>query len=228
VIFGNNPSEILGMSIYLIKYLVSFEVNFDSICDDKEYETFFNTLVFPKILQKISKRPRLFLFESSVGHIAKFLDLPEEFCELIQSYFYKMCLPSFETGSCRYNRLYAMNVVLKSNHIWLDDMLEGGIRQGEVFEICGSMAVGKSLLCLHFLSTSLSLKRKALYLQCGNNGFSMERLIEIMNETLSFSEILSQLRYLEVGRYFHLKDVLKLLNSHEEVVLSLISRHQGC
>lgn len=72
----------------------------------------------------------------------------------------------------------------------LDDLLNGGMMTGELTEIAGPSASGKTQLCLSVLATLLidSDSARAVYIDSGKSSFNAGRLKEILSKRLEQSK----------------------------------------
>ena len=105
----------------------------------------------------------------------------------------------------------------------IDELLDGGLHTGEIVEVFGPAASGKTQLCLSIAGhVTTHLKLNVLYID-STSSFSSERLLQIIqpkddqSSPLSLKAALSRVRCL---KSFNLFDVLKQLSKTEEALQS--------
>nr|XP_039250124.1 DNA repair protein RAD51 homolog 4-like [Styela clava] len=116
-----------------------------------------------------------------------------------------------------YEESIATLSILSTNCTELDDLLSSGIFTGEVTEICGSSAAGKTQLCTGLaINIAASLRQNVIYIDC-SSGFSPERAAQMIKT--NFGETLSHIRVCKCTSTYHLLDILSMirgnLNSHD-------------
>lgn len=107
----------------------------------------------------------------------------------------------------------------------LDDLLDGGLTTGNLYEFCGLPASGKTQLCNTILmNLSQNLKFESLYIDTKND-FSGKRLHKILSaKNFSQADIGLIMKRIRVKRVYNAIDfiyLLKVLLETEEVISQL-------
>lgn len=121
-----------------------------------------------------------------------------------------------------YHQLLSTLAIFSTGCPRLDDILDGGIYTGEITEIVGPPAIGKTQLCHSLLTTvCLETQRSILYIDTGGN-FSPERIFEILKSKrtsdVESKDILQRIHSVKIY------DIFELMKTLEELKLCLCSQ----
>lgn len=123
------------------------------------------------------------------------------------------------TGEALYNSELTSTAILPTSCEGFDQVLDGGLYTGEVTEIAGEIASGKTQICLSVAASVISqAKQNVLYIDtCG--GFSAERLEEILKTKYK--------GYPQDGIFSHIRcvhafDVYNLITELQQVKVNII------
>lgn len=83
------------------------------------------------------------------------------------------------------------DAVLPTLTPWLDDLLGGGLRCGQILELAGEPYTGKSLICVRAVAAASAHGHQSLYL-FSNNNLSGARLCESVSRALGLLDELSR------------------------------------
>lgn len=118
---------------------------------------------------------------------------------------------NYETGLSLYNICLKKSAVLPTDIKSLDDLLNGGLETGYLYEIAGLSGTGKTQLCFTIISSViLKLKRKVFFVDTKGD-FSAKRILNIGTEMSSDAEM--SLDRVEVFRASDFFDILSALYS---------------
>ncbi|KAK6190629.1 hypothetical protein SNE40_002453 [Patella caerulea] len=96
----------------------------------------------------------------------------------------------------------------------LDDLLNGGIYIGEVTEICGGIAVGKTQICLSCLYYTTAVKQANVIYIDTSCSFSSTRVLELAGKkNQNEEEILSRVKHCACSDIFEIFQVIEEIRS---------------
>ncbi|XP_050410478.2 DNA repair protein RAD51 homolog 4 isoform X2 [Patella vulgata] len=95
----------------------------------------------------------------------------------------------------------------------LDELLNGGVYIGEVTEICGGIAVGKTQICLSCLCTTAVKQANVIYIDTSCS-FSSTRVLELIGQqNQSEEEILNRVKHCACSDVFEIFQVIEEIRS---------------
>ncbi|XP_076867235.1 DNA repair protein RAD51 homolog 4 isoform X2 [Brachyhypopomus gauderio] len=113
-------------------------------------------------------------------------------------------------GTDLYDELVSSTSILSTGNPSVDKLLDSGLYTGEITELAGGPATGKTQLCFSVaVSVAHELKQNVVYI-CTNGGMSASRLLQMLQtRTITTEEQMDALQRIRVFRVF---DVLALLS----------------
>ena len=127
----------------------------------------------------------------------------------VESHSRQQALP---TGSAAYFYCSCNPNVLRR----VDQLLGGGLTTGQIAELAGASATGKTQFCLSAAANAALCHHRVVYFDSGNS-FSPSRLLSVLSardKADSSPQVLSRVRYSPVFDVFALCDALRSLE-HE-------------
>ncbi|XP_022183825.2 DNA repair protein RAD51 homolog 4 [Nilaparvata lugens] len=113
-----------------------------------------------------------------------------------------------------YKKMLVMTAKINTGIKKLDDLLEGGMLTGNIYEICGLSGIGKTQLCFTIASHVTTNLKQPVYYVDTKHDFSSQRILQIMR-THHFNdmEIQAAMENLKVTRVNDIYEMITFLHS---------------
>ncbi|RZF34390.1 hypothetical protein LSTR_LSTR008929 [Laodelphax striatellus] len=113
-----------------------------------------------------------------------------------------------------YSKMLIMTAKINTGIKKLDDLLEGGLLTGNIYEICGLTGIGKTQLCFTIASHVTSNLKQPVYYVDTKHDFSSQRILEIMRTNhLNDMEIQTAMENIKVIRVKDIYEMTTFLHS---------------
>ncbi|XP_034033648.1 DNA repair protein RAD51 homolog 4 [Thalassophryne amazonica] len=114
------------------------------------------------------------------------------------------------SGAHLYEELLSSTAIISTGNPSLDQLLDSGVYTGEITELCGSPASGKTQVCLGVAAhVSHQLKQSVIYVDT-TGGLSASRLLQMLHAETSNTD--EQMQALQRIHVFQIFDVFSLLD----------------